>query len=171
MERVLILGSPGAGKTTFARRLAEHSGLPLVHLDKHFWQPGWVESSPDEWQRTVERLVQQPRWIMDGDYSRTLGLRLQRADTAFLLDTPRWLNMTRVMRRVAIGYGRTRPDLADGCPERLDWEFLQYVWNYPRKLRPRIAAMLEEYGGKVVTFRSSREIDKYLAEYAPRTRV
>ena len=52
MERVLILGSPGAGKSTFARRLAERSGLPLIHLDKHFWRPGWVEPAPEEWQRT-----------------------------------------------------------------------------------------------------------------------
>jgi adenylate kinase family enzyme len=167
MERVLVLGSPGAGKSTFARRLAERSGLPLIHLDKHFWRPGWVEPAPEEWQRTVEKLAQQPRWIMDGDYSRTLGTRLRRADTTFLLDTPRSINVTRVLRRVATGYGRTRPDLADGCPERLDWEFLQYVWNYPRKLRPRIAAMLEEYGGEVITFRSSADIEVFLDTQVP----
>jgi len=167
MERVLVLGSPGAGKSTFARRLAERSGLPLIHLDKYFWRPGWVEPPPDEWQRTIEKLLQEPRWIMDGDYSRTLGLRLQRADTTFLLDTPRWLNTARVMRRIISGYGRTRPDLADNCPERLDWEFLKYVWNYPQKLRPRIANMLEEHRGTVITFRNSREVEMYLARQAP----
>lgn len=170
MERVLILGSPGAGKSTFARRLAERSGLPLIHLDQHFWRPGWVEPPPDDWQRIVERLAQQPHWIMDGDYSRTLDTRLQRADVAFVLDTPRWLNMTRVLKRVLATYGRTRPDLAEGCPERFDWAFLQYVWNYPRKLRPRIVAKLETYSGKVITFRSSREANAYLANYARQPR-
>lgn len=164
MERVLVLGSPGAGKSTFARRLAEQTGLPLVHLDRHFWRAGWKEPHPDEWRRQVEELANGPRWIMDGDYSRTLDIRLPRADTAFLLDTPRWLNLMRVLKRVLKGYGRTRPDLADGCPERLDWEFLRYVWSYPHKLGPRVAAMLEGYQGEVITLRTRRDIENYLAE-------
>jgi adenylate kinase family enzyme len=166
MERVLVLGSPGAGKSTFARRLSGRTGLPLIHLDRHFWRSGWAEPPPAEWRRQVEELARQPRWIMDGDYSRTLDIRLPRADTAFLLDTPRWLNISRVLWRVVRGYGRTRPDLADGCPERFDWEFLRYVWSYPQKLRPRIAAMLEAYHGEVVTLRSRREIENYLTKSA-----
>jgi adenylate kinase family enzyme len=164
MERVLVLGSPGAGKSTFARRLAERTGLPLIHLDRHFWRAGWTEPHPDAWRQQVAELARQPRWIMDGDYSRTLDIRLPRAETVVLLDTPRWLNVARVLKRVLKDYGRTRPDLADECPERFNWEFLQYVWSYPHKLKPRVAAMLEGYPGEIITLRNRRVIERYLTE-------
>ena len=164
MERVLILGSPGAGKSTFARRLAERSGLPLVHLDQHYWQTGWIEPDPDAWHETIKRLLTQPRWIMDGDYGGTLDMRLREADAVFFLDMPRWLCILRVLKRVATTYGRTRPDLAEGCPERFDWEFLKYVWSYPYKRRPGLVAKLGRFKGQILAFRTSREIERYLSE-------
>lgn len=162
MERVLILGSPGAGKSTFARRLAELSGLPVVHLDQHYWLPGWTEPDGDVWHDTVKELLTRPRWIIDGDYGGTLDMRLRDADTVFFLDLPRWLCITRVLKRISTSYGRTRPDLADGCPERFDWEFLKYVWNYPRKRRPGLVARLGTFKGQMLTFRKRREIERYL---------
>ena len=162
MQRVLILGSPGAGKSTFSHRLAARCGLPVVHLDQHYWQPGWTEPDPDAWHDKIQQLLAQPRWIMDGDYGGTLDMRLHNADAVFLLDLPRWLCIIRVMKRISMGYGRTRPDLADGCPERFDWAFLKYVWNYPNNRRPGLAAKLEIFKGQVVIFRNRREIESYL---------
>jgi len=168
MERVLILGSPGAGKSTFARRLSETSGLPVVHLDQHYWLAGWREPDPDVWHETIKQLLAEPRWIMDGDYGGTLDMRLRAADAVFLLDLPRWLCILRVLKRIVTTYGRTRPDLADGCPERFDWEFLKYVWNYPHNRRPGLLAKLGTFKGPIATFRKSREIERYLAEQLPR---
>jgi adenylate kinase family enzyme len=88
VERVLILGSPGAGKSTLARRLAERTGLPVIHLDAEYWQPGWVEPEPAAWAGTVSRLVERPRWIMDGNYGGTRAIRIAAADTAIYLDYP-----------------------------------------------------------------------------------
>lgn len=167
MQRVLILGSPGAGKSTFSHRLAARCGLHVVHLDQHYWQPGWREPDADVWHETIKRLLAQPRWIMDGDYGGTLDMRLREADTVFFLDLPRWLCIMRVLKRIRTTYGRTRPDLADGCPERFDWEFMKYVWNYPSNRRPGLVAKLETFEGQVLTFRKSREIESYLLNALP----
>ena len=164
MERVLIVGSPGAGKSTFARQLAARSGLPVVHLDQHYWLDGWIEPDADAWHETIKQLLAQPRWIMDGDYGGTLHMRLRDADTVFFLDLPRWLCIMRVLKRISTTYGRTRPDLAEGCPERFDWEFLKYVWNYPYNRRPGLVSKLGTFKGQILTFRANRDIERYLTE-------
>jgi adenylate kinase family enzyme len=116
MQRVLIIGSPGAGKSTFARRLAASTALPVVHLDQHYWLAGWTEPDADTWHETIKQLLAQPRWIMDGDYGGTLDMRLRDADTVFFLDLPRWLCIMRVLKRITTTYGRTRPDLQMDAP-------------------------------------------------------
>ena len=163
MERVLVVGSPGAGKSTFARRLAERTGLPLVHLDQHYWQPGWTEPGKEEWRGKVRQLAEQPRWIMDGDYGSTLDMRLSRADTVFFLDFPRWLCLSRVLKRIATSYGRVRPDLAAGCPEQFDFSFLKFVCNYPRDRRPALIERLAYYEGTLHTFIDDRSVDACIA--------
>ena len=89
MQRVIVIGSGGAGKSVFAARLAEGTGLPLIHLDALYWKPGWVAPAPDEWDETMRRLVAGERWIIDGNYSRTLEMRMAACDTAIFLDVPR----------------------------------------------------------------------------------
>ena len=130
MERVAVVGSPGAGKTSFSLKLAERTGLPVVHLDKHYWKPGWVEPSAFRWRKRVAEIAAEPRWIIDGNYGGTMHLRLARADTVIALDFPAWLCVWRATRRIAEGYGRVRPDCADGCPERLDLSFLNYIARF-----------------------------------------
>lgn len=88
MQRVMIVGCPGAGKTTVAKRLAVVTGLPLVHLDFHYWQSGWVRTESDVWAEKVETFAAQPRWIIDGNYGGTLEPRIARADTVIHLDFP-----------------------------------------------------------------------------------
>lgn len=171
MQRVLVIGCSGAGKSTFSRRLAALTGLPVIHLDQEFWQPDWMPMAPAAWRARVAAMTAEPRWIMDGQFGGTLGLRLSRADTVFILDVPRWRCLTRVLRRTCWNFGRTRPDMAPGCAERLDWEFLRYIWNYNRDHRPRHLAALDGFGGTVVILKRPSDVkaclDKLERDCAP----
>ncbi|HEX5137691.1 MAG TPA: hypothetical protein VFY93_12000 [Planctomycetota bacterium] len=164
MRRVLVVGSGGAGKTMFATRLGERTGLPVIHLDAAYWRPGWVEPPADEWRRTVEGLLARDAWIMDGNFCATLEMRLAACDTAIFLDRSRWVCLWRVGRRVLRFHGRTRPDMGPGCAESIDWEFLRWIWRYPLDSRPQVLARLIAAGpGKrIVRLRSEREVGAFL---------
>jgi adenylate kinase family enzyme len=166
MKRILVIGSGGAGKSTFARRLGERLGLAVLHLDAFYWRPGWVETPKDEWRQTVEELCAGEAWLMDGNYSGTLAVRLAACDTVVFLDLPRTLCLWRVLKRALIYRGTSRPDVAEGCHENLNMEFFLWVWNYPRRSRPKVLSRLEEHGrGKqIFILHSSAEVEKFLAE-------
>lgn len=166
-QRVLVMGPPGSGKSTLARRMSEVSGLPVVHLDAIFWQPGWQEPDEDEFQERVRRAAEGERWIMDGGYSRTLKHRLPRADLVVYLDLPRRIYLPAVIRRWVQNRNRTRPDMGPDCPEKIDLEFLRYVWNYPTAGRPHHLAHLEQRPPNVEMriLRSRAEIESFLTEF------
>jgi adenylate kinase family enzyme len=161
-ERVCVLGPPGAGKSTFALALSRCTELPVHHMDRLFWSPGWVESLQTELTAKVEAIVAQPRWIIEGNYLGTLPLRLARAERLYLLDYRPRVYCWRVFNRVLRGYGRTRSDMAPGCPERWDYEFAKYVWRFQRDYRPQLVAMIESSGLPVVRFAQPREAAAYL---------
>lgn len=163
---MLVLGCPGAGKSTLAREIARLTGLPLVHLDQRYWRPGWREPDREAWKREVADLVARPAWVIDGNYGGTLALRLAAADTAVLLDFPVWLCLARVLRRELASLGRVRADMAPGCPERFDPAFLTYVGRYRRNDRERHLAALAGFGGRLVTLRRPAEAAAFLAELA-----
>lgn len=165
MRRVLVIGSGGAGKSTLAARLGALSGLPVVHLDALYWNAGWVATPPDEWARVVARLIEGDAWVMDGNYGGTLDLRLAACDTVVFLDLPRLVCLWRVVRRWLRYRGRTRPDMASGCAEQIDAEFLRWIWTYPTQRRPGILARLATLTGgqRVVVLRSQREVEAFLA--------
>ena len=116
MKRVLILGSGGAGKSTLARQLGERTGLPVIHLDRMWWRPGWVNCSQEEFDLALERELAGERWIIDGNYNRTLERRLTRADTVVFLDYPARTCLWGALRRVFRYRGKSRPDMPEGCP-------------------------------------------------------
>jgi len=149
LHRILILGNPGSGKSTLARLLGERLGIEVIHLDRHFWTPGWVLVPFRDWSGIVEELVKGDSWIIDGNYTRTLDIRLDRADGIIWLDFPRVICLYRCLLRIAKGYGKTRPDIAPGCPEKFDWEFIRFVWTFRTHHRPNIEMGLTLNGGKV----------------------
>jgi adenylate kinase family enzyme len=165
MRRVMVVGCAGSGKTTVARRLGEMLKLPVVYLDFHFWRQGWQSPDHSEWREQVAALAAMPDWIMDGNYSNTFDLRMPRADSLIWLDYPRGICMGRVLKRTIWGYGRSRPDLPHDCPERFDLAFLRYVWDFPRKHRPRIAGGIEQFGGHLCMTRlvCDRDVEGFLA--------
>ena len=163
MQRILIIGCSGAGKSTLARKLGEKTGLPVVHLDALFWKPGWVESEREVFDARVLAELEKPAWIIDGNYARTLPVRLEKCDTVIYLDFPRWLCILGVLKRVLTTYGTVRPDMPEGCPERFDWEFLKWVWNFNRNNREKTWVQLEKLPAeKVMILKNRREVRKFL---------
>ncbi|MEP6832013.1 MAG: AAA family ATPase [Gemmatimonas sp.] len=168
MQRILIIGSSGAGKSTLSRALGVATGIPVIHLDAQFWQPGWQETPREMWTARVAELLETERWIMDGNYGGTLPMRVQAADTVVLIALSKWLCLARVLRRSIGGYGKVRPDLNAGCPEQLpDWKFLRWIWAYEREKLPEILRMLhaEEGRRKVIVLKSRREVSDFLATF------
>lgn len=163
MERVLIIGCGGAGKSTLARRLGEKLNMPVVHLDKLFWHPGWVESSKEEIDAKIMAEMAKPQWIMDGNYNRTLPQRVKYCDTIIYLDFSRVACLLGVLKRVITTYGSVRPDMGDGCPERFDWDFLKWVWNFNRDKREKYYRLLNETEGKeTIVLKNRRMVKRFL---------
>lgn len=169
MKKVLVIGPGGAGKSTFARRLGELLGIEVLHLDRFYWRPGWVETPKPEWSRTVEEMLKGDAWIMDGNYSGTLDIRVRACDTVIFLDMPRRVCLRRVVKRALMYRNRSRPDMAEGCQERLTWEFILWIWNYPRRTRQKVIRLLEanREEKRIVWLRSKAEVESFLATCEP----
>lgn len=165
MRKVLVIGSGGAGKSTFARRLGSRLDLEVIHLDSHYWRAGWVEPPKPEWARIVAELVSRDGWVMDGNYSGTFDLRLDACDALIFLDMPRLLCLWRVLKRRLVYRGRTRPDMAAGCGEKIDLKFILWVWNYPKANRPEVLKRMREHaaGRQMIRLRSPAEAEQFLA--------
>ena len=163
MERILIIGCGGAGKSTLARQLGEKLNLPVVHLDKLFWHPGWVESTKEEIDEKIRAEMQRPQWIMDGNYNRTLPERVKYCDTIIYLDFSRMACLLGVVKRIITTYGTVRPDMGEGCPERFDREFLRWVWNYNKEKRERNYKLLNEAEGvETIVLKNRRMVKRFL---------
>lgn len=169
MQRVLVVGSGGAGKSTLAAELAARLGLPLVHLDAEFWNAGWRETPKDEWEARVRELAAAPAWVMDGNYGGTFDVRMNACDTVIFLDLPRIQCLARAVGRWLRYRGQTRPDMAPGCPEQFSWEFAAWIWSYPSQRRPAVLRRLREMRAdqRAVILRSSREVSAFLRALPP----
>jgi adenylate kinase family enzyme len=166
MKRILVIGSGGAGKSTFAKALGATRELPLGHLDQAYWKAGWEKPSKEDWARTVDQLIAPDEWILDGNFGGTLPQRIKRADTIILLDISRWICLWRVAKRAVKYRGRHRPDMAPGCQERFDLEFIKWIWAYPARSRPAKLALLSATGPdqRVVILQSSSDVSRFLSD-------
>ncbi len=161
-RRVVVTGLAGSGKSTFALALAEQTGLPVIHLDLHFWQPGWVAPSEVGWREVQRRVLAGDAWIADGNYKETLDLRLQRADTVVVLDLPWWRCSGRALLR-----GFRMPDeLPAGCTYsrwqrwRDEWQLAARIWR-GRSTEPQHERQVIAQHGQHTTvhvLRSTRDV-------------
>lgn len=166
MQRIMIIGPSGSGKSTLARALGKRLGLPVVHLDRAYWGPGWVAPRKDVWRGTVAELAANDTWVMDGSYSSTVDLRLPRTECVIWLDLPRRIYFPRTVWRLIRHYGRERGDVGRGCPERFDLGFFRdWVWTYPSRGRPRDAALMAKLPAHIraVVLRSPRQVRQFVA--------
>jgi adenylate kinase family enzyme len=149
-ERVLVIGCSGSGKSTLAQKLGRRLGLPYVSMDREiFWLPGWQSRPRAEAVARLEAFVAEERWIIDGTSPGTLALRLPRSHLVLWLRPPRWASLYGVLSRWLKFRVRSRPEMADGCPERISREFLTYVWNFEKTESPEIEENLAAYSPDV----------------------
>ena len=152
MQRVLVIGSPGAGKSTLSARLAAGLGVPVYHLDLHHWDPGWIYRESARARENVRQLCDTPAWVMDGNFAESFDLRMPRADTLVWLDYPRATCLRRILMRTIKDYGSQKPDLPEGCPEQFDLGVLQFAWRFPQQSRPAITEAIARYGSHLDVF-------------------
>lgn len=168
MQRIMIMGSSGAGKSTLARHIGAQLELPVIHLDRHFWKPGWIPTPEDEWQETVCALAKRPSWIIDGNYRSTLNMRLEAADTIIFLDLPPAICAMRAIKRRIMYRNRPRPDITLGCKETLlDPKFptfMQWIMDYPNRARPDVLYHLTKVRKqkRIIWLKSPRQVRAFM---------
>ncbi len=166
LQRVLIIGSPGAGKTTFAKALSQQFKLPLVHLDKLFWRGDWQQVSREEFDAALQVELEKPHWIIDGNYLRTLDRRLDYCDTVIWLDLPTPICLWRIIKRFLQNYGKPRDDMGGTCVERLDKQhltFFRYVATFRRTHHKQMQALLENHPNVgVIRLTNRRQVKEFL---------
>lgn len=164
MKKIAIIGSGGAGKSTFARQLYEKLSIDVFHLDALLWKPNWVESSKDEQILIQKQLVEKDSWIIDGNYGGTLDIRLNAADTIIFLDIHRIICTYRALKRIRQYRNKTRADMAIGCDEKFDIDFFKWIWSYPNTGKPAVLNLLHGiYKEKqVIILRSPKEVRAFL---------
>ncbi len=162
-QRIMIFGLPGSGKSTFAVHLAHQLKLPLHHLDKHYYRENWVERDKEEFLNFQQDLVNQERWLIDGNAIRSLEMRYSRADLVLYFCTSRPLCFGRLIKR-RFFKNKSIQDRAEGCDERLPPHLIKYMWTFDRRVQPLLERLHEIYPDvpfyKIRTTQDLREILK-----------
>ena len=164
MQRVMIIGCGGAGKSTLARQGGEKTGLPVMHLDQLWWAPGnWQHIEREKFDARLQEEMAKPQWILDGNFNRTVEMRLKECDTVIYLDYNRFVCIFGWLKRVIQNWGKTRPDMGPNCSEWLDPEFAKWIWTFNGKNRKKYHELLSQQEGKEIhIFRNRRQLRKFL---------
>lgn len=166
MDRIMIFGYAGGGKSTLARKMGDILGIEPLHFDSIHWLPNWVESTVEYKKEKVKPVLEQDRWIIEGNYSKIYwGERLELADTVIFVNVNRFICFYQAWRRSRIYKGKTRPDMGEGCTEKFDFEFAKWILfagrkNHKKKLE--LMAFLKEQGKDIYILKSRKAINKFL---------
>ena len=166
MERIMIIGCGGSGKSTLARQLGEKLNLPVVHLDQIWWKPGnWQHLEREEFDDLLKAEVEKPRWILDGNFNRTIEMRLEECDTVIYLDFSRFACLISWLGRVISNWGQARADMTEGCVEWFDPEMAKWIWQFNGKNRKRYYELLSQADDKqVYILKNRRAVRKFLKQ-------
>ena len=159
MNKAIIIGCPGSGKTTFAEKLQKRTDLPLYHLDAIWHKPDKTHIPREEFDRRIGEIFETPKWIIDGNYKRTIEMRMKQCDTVFLFDLPVEMCLQGVTDRV----GKERYDLP-WLETQVDPEFRQFIEDFPKDTLPYIYELIEKYKDekRVIIFKSREEADGFI---------
>ena len=167
MKKIMIIGGSGAGKSTLAKNLDTLLNIPVYHLDAYYWKPGWQSIERTEIKRLQQSFVAEDSWIIDGNYSATMDIRLQAADTVIFLNYSTTRRLFRVIKRRIQYNGKTRPDMGKDCPEKIDWEFLNWVIRFKKDKVPAIRECLAKTNHlEILEFNSPKQTAKFLTKLA-----
>ena len=164
-KRILIVGCGGAGKSTLARFMGKRFSIPVVHLDKLWWLPGWKERNCDDFDAMLKRELQKPCWIMDGNYLRTLPERLRYAELCIFLDIDAETCMDSVYERARVYAGKNRPDMPEGCTETVHEDFAEWIRDFGKTVRPRVLDALEKSGVDFYRFEDRESAEAWLLKF------
>ena len=167
--KISVIGYSGSGKSTLAQKLGERLSLPVLHQDSVHWLPGWRERDPAESDGIVNAFLDaHPEgWIIDGNYRKmAYARRMAEADKIVCLEFSRLTCLYRVIKRWLTNWGKTRPDMGEGCTEKVDWAFVRWVLRNGRSpaIRQRRRALREQYPEKYVLLTRQKDVDRFLRE-------
>lgn len=165
-KKIAIIGSPGAGKSTFARRLQKATGLPLYHLDQVHFSANWQHKYDGPgWCKFLQELTAQDQWIIDGNYFNTLEQRISTADLVIYLQISPLRALRRVIQRRIQYHGTARPDAPAGCREQLHPHLFKSIFSYPFRSHPRIMRLLATHKIKAVFLKNAKQMDDFLEQF------
>ena len=165
MNRIVIIGSPGAGKSTLARRLGRKLQIQVVHLDRIFWQPGWKEKPRNRRIDIQQERIRKKKWIIEGTYLDSSEPRLEAADTIIFLDIPFYVCFQRIFVQRFMHQGEYRHDLNEGCKDRLNLKRILKVLVFPIRGRRALKQKLRSYGSKQIFWlRSNSDVDDFIMQ-------
>lgn len=159
MKKAIIIGCPGSGKTTFAEKLSKSTGIPLYYLDAIWHKPDKTHIQREEFDERISEIFKESEWIIDGNYKRTIEMRLKECDTVFLFDLPTEVCLQGVTERI----GKERYDLP-WLETELDPEFKKFIEEFPKDTLPYIYELIEKHKDEkqILIFRSRKEADEYI---------
>ena len=164
-NRISIIGGSGTGKSTLCEILAKKLKLPAIHLDAINFNENWVEIDKKERDKIISAKAKEEKWIIDGNYNKTLKERFDNADLIIWLDYSTYMQLKGVLKRFLKTRNRERPEIP-GCKERLDFNFIKYVITYNKKKRPEIIEILKEVSkDKVLIFKKQKDLNRWIKEW------
>jgi len=159
MKKIIVIGCPGSGKSTFSRSLHQITGIPLFHLDLMYWNADRTTVEKSVFHERLKDAMQNDRWIIDGNYASTIEMRMKACDTVIFLDYPLNVCLSGIEER----RGKPRSDMPWIEPDEEDLEFIEFIKNYNTENRPKVMALLEKYRHKnLLIFKDRREADAFL---------
>ena len=160
MEKVIIIGCPGSGKSTFGRKLKQITGLPLYHLDMMFWNDDKTTVSREVFIKRLQEVMSTSKWIIDGNYGSTMEMRIKDCDTVFFLD----YSTEVCIEGIDLRKGQARSDMPWVENDNTDEDFIDFINRYNSESRPKVLDLLKKYSSKnIIIFQTRAESEQYLS--------